>query len=172
MNKESKEIIRKELQELGSSLKGYNGNAEAGVPQDYFETFPQAVNQRIKGKQQEPTSWYFRLSTSRLIPVVASVALIVVVVFGFFIIESGKDQGYFTESDAALYDEYFSFVSDYDHSLYYEVGALDNHPDNNGLLPANNLNPLDPESEQMIKYVLDMAEYYGLNTRELIAIQD
>ena len=171
MEKETRNNIRKELQEHGSLLEGHSGQPGLGVPDGYFDRLPQAVQQRISAGRQHQTRRVPAFATGRLIPAIASVALLIAVAFSFFILQTGTENGYFTQADESIYEDYFALVSEYDRAFIYEIASQQETTEllpsfHEGFLPGAGLNP---EDEQAIEYFLDMAEYYGFNTSKLIA---
>lgn len=166
MKKESKENIQKELLELGSSLKVSSRASAGDVPQGYFDQFPDLVQQKIAARPAGIRTFPLR----RFVPAMASFALIIAVVLSFLLMKNGTDQGIFAQGDEAVVDDYFAFVSEYDHTLIYEVTSQDAlFDEDHGFLPGN---ATPSEEDPMIEYMLDMAEYYGINTTNLIAEQD
>lgn len=168
MKKESKENIQKELLELGSSLTGPSADSGFGVPQDYFEKLPDRVQQRIAANPAP----FKMLTLRKLIPAAATFALLVAVVLSFLVMKNGTEQGVFSQMEEGVVDDYFAFVTEYDHSLIYEVTSQDALFDDNQEFIHGSTLTTSPEDDQMIEYMLDMAEYYGLNTSNLIAEQD
>lgn len=168
MNKESKENLQKELREMGSSLQGPPAMTAAGsgVPQDYFEKFPDRLQQKLAGK---PAVIGF-FPWQSLVPAMATVALIIAVMVSFLLINNPTGQGLFSQGEDTIVDEYLAIVSQYDHSLMYEVASQDAlFDDNHQFIPGN---ATQAEEDPMIDYMLEMAEYHGLNTTRLIAEQD
>jgi hypothetical protein len=171
MEKETRNNIRKELQELGSQLEGHSGQAGFGVPEGYFDRLPQAVQQRISAGRQHQTRRVPAFALGRLVPVIASIALLIAVAFSFFLLQTGTENGYLTHTDESVYEEYFALVSEYDRSLLLEFASQQADAEGlpsfrEGFLPDAGMYS---EDDHVVEYFLDMADYYGFNTSDLIA---
>jgi hypothetical protein len=157
MQKENRENIRKELQDLGSSLPEWGKQPGFELSQDYFQTFPQRMQQRINQKPQAGLNWLRKPAMVRLVPALAAILLLVVITIHFF---RNNSQDFLTEASEMHYEEYFAFVSEYDRALFLEIVTQD------GIFTGQAAT--DEQSEMIIDYMVDMAEYYGLNYEDFI----
>lgn len=161
----NKDEINRELQELGlSRLASQKKEPGFGVPQGYFEGFSASVRQKIEAsQQQEPATKVRFFSLRAAVSMAATFLVLIGLGVSFLLLRDGKEEGLFSDFDDQIFDEYFARVTEYDRTMFYDL-----------ILGTEVAEPLQTqaanraEEDNFVEYLLDAAQYYGIEPTELI----
>lgn len=173
MKKESKEAIRKELQELGSSLGAVDSTPGFRVPDAYFDQLPNTIQEKVLEKTSPSAFNLPFLVYRRLVPVMAVLLLLAGIAFSLFMMRSEgiRDQLATDQLDAEL--EYFAYRTSMDHDLLYDL-VLESDLTADELLFG--LEPGIAEGENGYDEIMEMmfedARYYGIESSYLLSSLD
>jgi len=164
MTKNRDEITR-ELQEMGiSRIASQNKESGFGVPQGYFEGFSASVRQKIEASHQhEPATKARFFSLRAAVSMAATFLVLIGLGVSFLLLRVGKEEGLFSDFDDQVFDEYFARATEYDRAMFYDL-ILDTEVAEPK--PARVAN--GAEEDFIVEYLLDAAQYYGIEPTELI----
>lgn len=165
----NKNEITRELQQSGlSRLAMQQKESGFGVPEGYFESFSKSVRQKIEaGKKTAPVSQdkYFSLRTA--VSMAASFLVLIGLGISFLMLREGKEEGFLTEFDDNIFDEYFARVTEFDRVMLYDL-ILDTEVAESAETRQVN----GTEDDFIVEYLLDATQYYGIEPTELITQSD
>ncbi len=175
MYKEDKEAIRKELQDMGSTLGDRDKSSGFQVPHGFFGGFHSSVQERIsRHKRKGYVIWgvpevYYK----KLVPVLAAVVLVVAIGIGFILQRGDLFIDQYAADDYMLEWEYMATHSEHDQMfLYYVVFESDISADEiyYGLetIPWNG----EALSEELMEAMFEQAQYYGIDSSYLLSSLD
>ena len=162
--KSGREEINRELQESGSlNLAARSRETGYGIPEGYFDTFSQAVQQKISAETIQAPSLvtrHFNLRT--VVSMAATFVLLIGLGISFMLLRQGKEEGFLGEFDDHLYDEYFARVTQFDRTMLYDLIF----EQETGLPETKTA--IESDDDYLFDYLLDAAQYYGIEPTELI----
>ena len=171
MNKASKEELRKELAELGSSLPPYGKDPDFRVPDHYFDHLPQSIQEKISG-QRRPSGLIFPgLYPRRLALAVISLVVLAVFSFGFFFLRQGTENGLFSGTEEDGPEVFFSLYADMDPYLWYEM-ILETDITAEEIYFGAESETAESEDEAMMDYLYERIQNYELGAGEYIDPMD
>lgn len=169
MNKESHKELKRELDELGSSLGTTSPFARHGfdVPENYFDSLPMLVQNRIQ-KQKETGSLVFSRFHGRLRPAHLIYTLAFVIILGLGILWLNQPryvQYYAFDDDTAI--GYISHYAELDPHYLFQL-VLDSGLTNEELQFGVSHSDNDEYEETLIYYLHQMTEIDFLDPNDLI----
>ncbi len=173
MKKESKEAIRKELQELGSSLKAGDSTPGFRVPDAYFDQLPNAIQEKLPVKT---SPWVFNLPVlayRRLIPAMAVLLLLAGITFSLFMLRSDGIGDQLAADFEAADLEYVVYQTGMDRGLWYEL-VLESELTADEILFGLETGIAEAENgyDEMIEMMFEDAHYYGMESSVLLSFLD
>lgn len=121
MTKEPPENIRQELIEAGSTLSSGRHRDGFSVPDAYFDTLPQKIQEKIA--ERKPSDYRIPALTGRKKPVFVFIASVVafVAITGLLMIRHEADNGHLALTDDAFSMDLISLYSSLDPYFIYEA---------------------------------------------------
>jgi hypothetical protein len=164
-----KNEITRELQQSGlSQLAMQQKESGFGVPEGYFESFSQSVRQKIEA-EKHPTpvtqGKFFSLRTA--VSMAASFLVLIGLGISFLMLREGKEEGFLSDFDDYIFDEYFARVTEFDRGMLYELIL-----DTDVAESADTRHINAAEDDFIVEYLLDATQYYGIEPTELITQND
>lgn len=165
----NKDEISRELQELGfPALASQSRGTGFRVPDGYFESFSQLVSERLDKEKRTlipNRAKVIRFRTT--ISMAASFLLLVALGVSFLLLRNGKEEGFLADTEDFLYDDYFARTSEMDRELFYDLILNPETADPHELTTA-----AGSDEDFMLDYLLDAAQYSGIDPIELISQPD
>lgn len=161
----NRDKITRELQEIGlGRLASQRKVSGFGVPEGYFEGFSASVKQKIEtSQQQEPATKARFFSLRATLSMAATFLVLIGLSVSFLLLRDGKEEGLFSDFDDQIFDEYFARVTEYDRTMFYDL-ILDPEVAE----PMQTQAAKRAEEDYFVEYLLDAAQYYGIEPTELI----
>ncbi len=162
----NKDEITRELQELGLSRLASQMKEESGfgVPQGYFDGFSTSVRQKIDAsRQKEPATKARFFSLRAAVSMAATFLVLIGMGISFLLLREGKEEGLFSDFDDQIFEEYFARATEYDRALLYDL-IIDTEVDE----PQQIQSTTSTDYDLYLDYLLEAAQYYGLEPTELI----
>lgn len=167
MENASKEEIRRELSDMGSSLPAGEKGFPFQVPEGYFDQLPHSVQDRLAARRNSVASWLPMLTPRRLQLAVASVALLAVLAIGLFLIQKETGHGLLFATEEEESEFFFSMYAELDpfalydlvletdmtaDELYFGLGELQSDPDEEAFMEFlyENFQAFEPGTEDYI----------------------
>ncbi|MFO7874250.1 MAG: hypothetical protein R6U62_07190 [Bacteroidales bacterium] len=176
MQKDSKDNIKQELQQLGSSLQKEGTGKEFRVPDNYFEALPGIIQDKVLQKNRLSAQQTVWVVYRKAITVSAIVLLLAGVGIGLFYSGSNDRQDYISAEEIAAEIDYLAYHSAFDHSLLEDiVGESDLTPEEilYGLETGHyeDIEDMD-EYDEVIEEMYEEAKYYGIESDYLLSSLD
>ncbi|MBW6497707.1 MAG: hypothetical protein K0B09_04910 [Bacteroidales bacterium] len=162
----NKDEITRELQELGLSRLASQMKEESGfgVPQGYFDGFSASVRQKIDAsRQKEPATKARFFSLRAAVSMAATFLVLIGLGVSFLLLREGKEEGLFSDFDDQIFDEYFARATEFDRAMFYDLILDTEVADSKSAQAAS-----QAEEDFFVEYLLDAAQYYGIEPTELI----
>ncbi len=175
MQKENKEIIRKELRELGSSLPGEGKPSGFDLPEGYFESLPGIITARRSDSSEKKKLLTLPAATPRqALAWAASLLLLVSLTISLFFVGSDSMNGHYPYEAAHEADfEYFSLRSDLDHKQIYDM-VLETDLSAEEIMYGLEMDDVADagDYDEMMEYLFEEASYYGIESDYLLSSLD
>ncbi len=175
MQKENKEIIRKELRELGSSLPAEGKPSGFDLPEGYFEALPGKIAARRGDSKEKKKLLTLPAATPRqALAWAASLLLLISLTVSLFFLGNDNMNGHSPYEAAYEADfEYFSLRSDLDHKQIYDM-VLDTDLSADEIMYGLEMDDMaDAEDyDEMMEYLFEEAGYYGIESDYLLSSLD
>ncbi|MFN2396091.1 MAG: hypothetical protein ABR597_10430 [Bacteroidales bacterium] len=142
--------INKELKELAPGLEKLQGNNPFTVPQDYFESLPQQINERIHAPVSEKRPVFELFTLPKLALVVSSFLLIVFA--GYIAYVNYPSEPMLSEAEQEVYDQHLAWYSNYQPNAYYDI-----------ILESEQevvTDDFEYTEEEVVEYLLTYTDYY------------
>lgn len=165
MNKASREEIRQELSNLGSSLPAGGMKPPSRVPDHYFDHLPRTIQERIAAERKPGASWLPAYGPLRI--ALASFALVAVLAIGLLLMQKGTEEGMLAGSEDAYPEMFLSLYADLDPYMWYEM-LLETDLTADELYFGSVELPPDAEEDAFLDYLLEKVETYELNAGDYI----
>lgn len=173
--KEAPDIIKKELDDLGSHFSVSGKGDGYHVPDAYFGSLPSRIQDRIATSGSRSTPGFAFDLFRRVVPVAAAVLLVAAVVIGLFFFERNGATSY---AEISLTDVDFEYISRYggmEQALLYDM-VLESGMSVEDILYETGSYPLSADSpevyDEIIESIFDNAAYYGMESRILLSSLD
>ncbi len=171
-NKDNKEALKQELEELGSSLGRLNKQSGYELPADYFEKLPSTIQDKIISKQSRPAYNIAAIFFRRVVPLTAVVLLLVGLVFSLFLLQQNGVNGYFASDDQLPEAEYFVQHPGIDQELFFQMILESDIAVDELFLDEDFVIFDDDEYDDMLEDIFEQASYYGMESRYLLSYFD
>lgn len=169
MNKENKETIKKELQELGSSLGQKTKDTGFALPDGYFDELPAKIHERRHRPTERSLSEKPVSTPRRMLALAASMLLLIALGISLFLMQGDTGNDYMAYDEEMVDFDYFALQADFDQDVIYQM-VLDSDLSADEILYdlyyADDGYDFDDE---MIEMIFEEAEYYGIETGYLIS---
>ncbi len=161
----NKDEITRELKELSlGRLASQKKEPGFGVPQGYFEGFSASVRRKIETSgKHEPAAKARFFNLRAAISMAATFLVLIGLGVSFLLLREGKEEGLFSDFDEQAFDEYFARATEYDRTMFYDL-ILDTEVAEPQPAQAAH----GAEEDYIVEYLLDAAQYYGIEPTELI----
>lgn len=165
MTKEPQENINRELSEAGSTLSSDRYRDGFTVPDDYFDTLPLRIQDKIAGRKPifyHVTALAIRRKAAFLI--VASI-LTFAAISGLLFVRQGADNGQLALADDAFSMDLISLYSSLDPYFIYEA-VLESDMTADELQFGLEVDENDAYQHELIEYLESVSEAYWQDTGE------
>ncbi len=171
MSKENKEVLKRELQELDSSLGPPGRDAGFTVPEGYFGDLPDKIRDRTYGKTRQGVFRDPVVPPKQMLAWAASLLLLVGFGISLFLMRSDRLNDQIAFEEHAFDFEYFSMQPDFDQDAVYQM-VLESDLSAEEIRYGPDLYLDDADYDEMMEMILEEAGYYGIETNYLLSSLD
>ncbi|TVR40737.1 MAG: hypothetical protein EA394_07330 [Bacteroidia bacterium] len=175
MKKDNKESIRKELEELKSSLDPSKDTGGFRVPDHFFDTLPGNISNRLSTESAKPAFVFPGLAFKRLIASIVSISLLVGILFSLFLMQRESLNGQADLDYDRQMQEFYSIQFDMDRSALYDFVLESGLTFEDILFELENgefIHGEDVFDDMLLEEMFEQAIYYGIESNYLLSSLD
>ncbi len=175
MQANSEQSVRKELEELSSSLPGPAGNGGFGVPDRYFDTLPGLIQHRILEHRSHRLPALPFMAYKKLIPAVVVLLLLVSLTAGLFLLRNAAPPAYLAGEEMISEMDYLAMETGIDRGFFYDVVLESGLSADEILFELNGIHLLDADPDaylEIMEAMFENARYYGIESGYLLSSLD
>jgi len=146
-----KENIKNELREIAPQLEKLGKENPFSVPENYFDTFPTEVQEKIlKTKRKQVYPGFYGLP--RLAFAGLTALLLLLAAYFFLLNDTSQELNGF--ADEAYFDPQLEWYAEYQADVYYDI-LFDDHDEQEELFSQSS-----PEDQIEMDYLIDYSLYF------------
>lgn len=169
MKKADKEDIYNELSVLKSSLAADKLTDDFHLPEAYFETLPQRIQEVIAGQQATKNPYPAHSWMRRHALAVAFAGIIGLAAIGFFWMKTYEEKEPLLSMDELFEMEFFSLYANLDAHYLHEMVLETNLSAEDILYSQNAQDSSEAHEEAIIDYLYNSIEHYSMDADMFIA---
>lgn len=170
-NKDTREIINRELQEIGSSLHNVDKHADYEVPSDYFERLPGIIQEKIIAADKKVEYSFSTIIYKRLVPLMVTAVLLAGLVFSLFFIDGNSKYDKLGLDTGIQEYEYLAYRPNFDHDMVYEM-IMESDLSADDILFGSSSLLFDDADDDILEEIFENARYFGMESRLLLSYLD
>ncbi len=143
-----KENLKKELNEIAPGLEKLRGNNPFAVPEKYFDTLPQEINEKVTAKSKAQNWVPVFFNAPRL--VFSGITVLLILFSGYFLLFNSTSDELNGFADETYFESNMAWYAEYQADVYYDI-----------ILDDTSQEELYEEldEEQIIDYLTDYGYY-------------
>ncbi len=170
--KENKEDIKKELAGLNSSLRQPESSSGFRVPDYYFESLPEKIQERLHVTEKARPFLFGVFPYSRFVPAMAAVLLLIGLTFGIYFTRPDESAVTSAYAEAMVDVEYFTSQAFIDQQLLYDIVSESGLTVDEILFVFENESQAWEIEDEYLEYILEDSRYYGIENSYLLSSLD
>jgi hypothetical protein len=167
MRKSDQNEVKDELLKMGSELRPGKHHCGYQTPDNYFETLPNAIQDRIIQAKTRKRVIFSASHSWRSSIAIAAIVMFIALTVSLFLLKNEKENGHYTEIyDSYLIENLISF-SDLDPLFFYEMVLESDLSTDEILFGAYNGNELN-DNHVLFDYVNSLMDYHWFDAETLL----